>query len=823
MLSPYRVLDLTDEKGLLCGKLLGDLGADVIKIERPGGDAARQIGPFYHDEVDPEKSLFWWAFNTSKRGITLDIETASGQETFKKLVASADFVIESFSPGYLDRLGLGYPALEELNPGIILVSISPFGQTGPYRDYKAPDIVAWAMGGYMSLSGDYDRPPVRIGHHSQSYLHAALQGAVGATMALHYRETTGEGQHVDVSMQDSLVRVSNQMITVPWDTLKRNIPRGGVGLVIPVRRTTTWPCKDGYVYWMYNLGLRANWNLALIKWLDSEGAADDFMRGFGPGDFEQITMTQEIMDQLEEPTRRFFLAHTKAELYEGAGKHGVMIPPVSTVGDILADAQLAARGYWVKLEHPELDTTVTYPGSWANASEAPPTVSRRAPLIGEHNREVDEEPGLSKETLVRSKGADLGPAKPEKSDNRRTVPPRALEGIRVADFTWAGAGPVAAKTLSDHGAEVFKIEGKTRPEIMRAVGPHRDDIVGLDRSGAFNQWATGKLSVTLNLAQPKGVEVAKRIVAQADIVVESFSGGVMKRMGLGYEELKKINPGVIMLSTCQMGQTGPRCALPGDGSNMTALSGFRHITGWPDRPPTNLFTYTDFVAAHFNVLAILAALDYRRRTGKGQYLDMSQYENGLHLMAPLILDYVVNGRVADRMGNHHPHAAPHNAYRCRGKERWCAIAVFSDEEWQSFCKVIGNPAWTNRPEFNSLPLRKENEDELDRLIGEWTADHSAEEVMDMMQAAGVAAGLVENGEDLMEHDPQLRHRRLFRELDHPEVGKYRGLAHPFVLSKSPCELRRAPLLGEHSEFILKKVLGMTDDEVADLVIEGVVE
>ncbi|GAJ12047.1 unnamed protein product, partial [marine sediment metagenome] len=220
-LSPCRVLDITDEKGLYCGKLLGDLGADVIKIERPGGDPARRIGPFYHDEPDPERSLFWFALNTSKRGITLDIESADGQEILKKLVKSADFVIESFPPGYLDKLGLSYSALEKLNPGIIMVSITPFGQTGPYKDYKAPDIVAWAMGGQTYLYGDPDRPPVRISHHSHAYLHAAAEAAVGAMMALYHREMTGEGQQVDISIQESAARSSQRFIS-SWDMIKVN-------------------------------------------------------------------------------------------------------------------------------------------------------------------------------------------------------------------------------------------------------------------------------------------------------------------------------------------------------------------------------------------------------------------------------------------------------------------------------------------------------------------------------------------------------------------------------------------------------------------------
>ncbi|MFC1978353.1 CaiB/BaiF CoA transferase family protein, partial [Chloroflexota bacterium] len=289
------------------------------------------------------------------------------------------------------------------------------------------------------------------------------------------------------------------------------------------------------------------------------------------------------------------------------------------------------------------------------------------------------------------------------------------------------------------------------------------------------------------------------------------------------EELKKVKPDIIMLSACMQGQTGPKANHPGLGSHLTPLSGFTHITGWPDRPPQNLGIYTDFITPHFNALAILAALDYRRQTGKGQYLDVSQYEATIHLMAPLILDYVVNQRIADRMGNRYAYAAPHGAYRCRGEDRWCAIAVFTDEEWQSFCRVIGNPAWTTDPKFSTLPARKENEEELDRLVEEWTISHTPEAVMSLMQTAGVAAGVAQNAEDMMEHDPQLKHRNFFRELEHPEMGKHRVRGPAFMLSKSPYELQRSPLLGEHNEYALKEILGMSDAEVAELVIAGVLE
>ncbi|MFC1864695.1 CaiB/BaiF CoA transferase family protein [Chloroflexota bacterium] len=413
MLSPYRVLDLTDEKGLMCGKILGDLGADVIKIERPGGDPARSIGPFYHDEPDPEKSLFWFAFNTSKRGITLDIETADGQELFKRLVESADFVIESFLPGYMDKLGLGYSALEKVNPGVILVSITPFGQTGPYKDYKAPDIVAWAMGGQMYVWGDADRPPIRASHHSQAYLNAAARAAIGAMIALYQRVMTGEGQQVDVSIQESVIQLTHTLLT-KWDLNKVIMRRGQAkqrlsNVRTTVRTTRMWPCKDGYVVWFLTGGADAKRrSLPLVEWLDSEGMADDFLKEFDWDTFDLTTTTQDVVDRLEELPAKFFRAHTKAELMEGAVKHRAIFFPVSTADEILESAQLAARGFWAEVEHPELGTTITYPAVFVHSSETPPRISCRAPLIGEHNQDVyEKELGISREKLVMLKQANV--------------------------------------------------------------------------------------------------------------------------------------------------------------------------------------------------------------------------------------------------------------------------------------------------------------------------------------------------------------------------------------------------------------------------------
>ncbi len=409
MLSPYRVLDLTGEPGLLCGKILGDLGADVIKVEKPGGDATRFLGPFYHDELEPEKSLYWFAYNTNKRGITLDLESADGRELFKKLVKTSDIVVESFPPGYMDKIGLGYSDLKQINPAIILVSITPFGQTGPYKDYKISDIVAWAMGGYMLSVGDWDRPPVRISNHSQSFLHAGGQAAQGALMALYYREMTGEGQFVDVSIRDSVARCTPERVTESWDFNKRIVHRGGGGQQPPVRITRAWPCKDGYVSAFFWSGPDARrWNTPLIRWMDHEGKADDFLKGINWDEFNLQTITQETYDKIARPVGEFFKSHTKAELLQGALEFNAQLYPISTTEDIVANPQLASREYWVQVEHPELGTSIKYPGAFAKTSEAPLKSPFRAPLIGEHNLEIYEnELGISRTELIRLKQAGI--------------------------------------------------------------------------------------------------------------------------------------------------------------------------------------------------------------------------------------------------------------------------------------------------------------------------------------------------------------------------------------------------------------------------------
>jgi len=354
--------------------------------------------------------------------------------------------------------------------------------------------------------------------------------------------------------------------------------------------------------------------------------------------------------------------------------------------------------------------------------------------------------------------------------------------------------------------------------------PFKDNVSGLNRGSYFANYGANKYSLSLNLKHPKGLAVAKRLVTWADVVCENFTPGTMADLGLSYDNLKKMKPGIIMISTCNLGQTGPLAQQPGFGTQLVSFAGLTQLSGWPDRLPAQPYgAYTDLIAPRFAIAGLVAALDYRRRTGRGQHLDVSQLETAIHFLAPVMLDYAVNGQEWTRSGNRCPQAAPHGVYPCRGEDRWCAIAVFSDQQWQVLCRIIGYTELEHDPRFDTLANRKQNEDELDRLIGLWTREHQAEEVMHLLQRAGVACGVVETGQDIHE-DPQLQHRHHLQVLNHPEIGLHSYDTQSFQLSETPARLGRpGPCLGEHNEYVCKNFLGMSDDEFVTLLNEGVFE
>jgi crotonobetainyl-CoA:carnitine CoA-transferase CaiB-like acyl-CoA transferase len=397
-----------------------------------------------------------------------------------------------------------------------------------------------------------------------------------------------------------------------------------------------------------------------------------------------------------------------------------------------------------------------------------------------------------------------------------------FEDVKILEFGQIVAGPLISTYMADYGAEVIHIESHTRPDQYRLYPPFKDNKPGINRGFDFAIYSHNKYGITLNLRHPKGPEVAKRIVKNwANVVTENFTPGVMKRQGLDYEELRKIRPDIIMLSSCNLGQTGPYAMHPGMGSHLTHLSGFTHLSGWPDRDPLILYgPYIDFIGVVYGTIALVSAIEYRRQTGKGQYIDVAQFETGIQFLSPALLDYNVNGRIQGRNGNRCEYAAPHGAYPCLGEDRWCVIAVFTDEEWKNLCNAMGNPDWTNDPKFSTLIGRKRNEDELDRRVSEWTSKLSAEEVMEKLQSVGVEGVIVKNVQEMYD-DPHLN-RYLWAEMEHPEIGKYHLQLPPFRLSKVEPQLRMtAPLLGEHNEYVYMNMAGFSREEYEELKKEGV--
>jgi len=407
----------------------------------------------------------------------------------------------------------------------------------------------------------------------------------------------------------------------------------------------------------------------------------------------------------------------------------------------------------------------------------------------------------------------------------KEVEKSVFNGINIVSFAWAVVGPLTMKYFADYGARVIRIESSTYPDANRLNAPMKDGRSGFNRSGYYNYYNSNLYSMLLNMSHPKAMDIVKRLVAKADVVMENFASGVMERWGLGYEALKKIKPDIILLRQSGFGSYGPYARLPAFGMTLAGLTGIPNFIGSPeDMPlPVGVAAYTDCICPRFATAALIAALDYRNKTGRGQVLDLSQFETGLYFIIPAILEYVANGKEPMRAGNTCAFAVPHNVYRCKGHDRWCAIAVINTEQWESFCKVIGNEKLIKHPKYGTFQARKKNEEALDAITNAWTQQYTAEEVMEKMQSAGVPAGVVKNAADIFE-DPQLRLRQLFWPLQHPEVGLFTHLGQAFQLSETPAQARMpSPCLGEHTSEICTEFLNMSDEEFVQLQNEGVFE
>ena len=810
MLEPYRVLDFTDERGEIGAMVLGDLGADVIRVEPPGGTAARRVEPRIDGDHGDLASLSFRAFNRNKRSIVLDPRRlAADRGVLESLIATADFVFESGPPSTVGEFGLDADAVREINPRIVHVCVSPFGVDGPRADDLGNDLVVAALGGPVFLQGPEDRPPVRVSV-PQVWRHAGVEAAVGALAAHARMLKTGTAQFVDVSAQCAMT----------WTMLQAmgahaiqgfDFERGG-SLMLGIE--IVHPCRDGYIIALPSSDVV----VGLLDWMIDDGVIDASARDVDWELYDQSFRDPELtqkwtVPEMVEILRAFLARHTKRELFDFGITHGITLAPVGTVPEMLELEHLNARDYWHELVVPGTGL-VRSAGAWVKSNEsspAPVSVRRDAPALDADGPAIRAE----LDTGSGRAGRTAPPAEVEARSGDDALP---FAGLKVADFAWVGVGPITSKYLADHGATVVRVESENRPDVLRGAPPFKDNVPGINRSQFFGDFNTSKLGLALDLSQHEAIAVAKRLIAWSDVMIESFAPGAVQRMGLDYERLREINPGLVMVSTCLMGQTGPARRMSGYGYHAGAIAGYYEVTGWPDRAPSGPWTaYTDTIAPRFVSSVLAAALDRRRRTGEGCYIDLAQLEAALHFLGPEILDYQVNGRSVTRIGNRSRFTAPQGCYPCRGEDNWVAIAVDTDEQWRALAGVVGWPDG-----YATQADRLAAHDEIDAVLTAWTSEREAEAAARELQAAGVPAGVAQRSSDLL-RDPQYVHRDFYRHVEHGEMGRVPYAGHQYRISAYDNGPRGpAPQLGEHSFQVLTELLGMSDDEVGQAFASGAI-
>lgn len=801
MLESYLVLDFTDERGEVGPMMLGDLGADVIRVETPTGSRARSQYPHAEGFSDDLRSLQFQAYNRNKRSIVLSPDAEVDRQVLESLLQRAHFVFESSPAGGLASFGLGYAEVQALNPSVVFVELSPFGRQGPHADLKGNDLVIAAMGGPVALQGVPERAPVRLSV-PQVWRHAGAEAAVAALVAHTLRVRTGEGQYVDLSAQATMTWTLLNAMDAKAIQGREFTRSGGIVNTGAMAAQLVYATADGYLVALPH----ARTIVGCMEWMIEDGVADPALKEL---DWQEYDLNMQnphaegftIKDGIE-LCSRFFALHNKAELFEFGLKHGLSLAPVNTLSELLALEHLQVREFW------QDQAGIRTPGLWAKPSCSDLLWRGDAPALGEHTAairaQVDEAPGMS-----------------DTWGGERNVLPFA--GIKVADFSWVGVGPISAKCLADHGAQVVRVESESRPDVLRAAGPFKDGEPGWNRSQFFGDFNSSKQSLTLDMKNSESLALARRLILDSDVLIESFAPGAIARMGLSYAELSKEHPGLIMISTCLMGQTGPAAGLAGYGYHAGAIAGFYEVTGWPDLGPNGPWiAYTDTIAPRFVATVLMAALDHRRRTGKGCYIDVAQMETALQFLSPELMDLQLSGHEATRNGNRSRYHAPQGCYPCQGDDQWCAVAVETEDEWQALCRTIGQTYWCTEERLSSHAARLAAHDEIDDAIASWTRTRSPREVMHTLQQAGVPAGVVQRSGDLLA-DPQYEYREFYRWFDHPEMGHIPYAGHAYRIAGYDNGPRGpAPCLGQHSFEILSEQLGLSDEEVAAAYAAGAV-
>ena len=804
-LEGIRVLDLCQPEGQLCGRLLADLGAEVVKVEPPEGDSGRSLGPFVKGGVHPEASLSFAYLNANKNSVVLDLAKEEGRKQFRGLAKDFDIILETFAPGAMEGWGLDHKRLSRENPGLVTASITGFGLSGPYSGYRAPSIVASAMGGVMYLCGSEDRPPLAE-LENQPYHLASAFAATGVLLALRQREMTGRGQMVEVSCQE--VQAFQQHILVNYsaneNVLKRAGSRTPVGGGMPYG---IYPTSDGYCHLV--VIATSHWR-SIVDWMGSPDALTDDL-----WDNRHIRIANS--DLIEPITAGFTRRFTKAEFFREGQARRVTTAPVNTPEEFVDDAHVREVGLFEEVEHSALGRMKLVRPPF-RLSASPAVIGKGAPLLGEHTEEIVGE--IRDRSAMERRISMAGKGEPVGSYDGWKGP---LSGVRVLDFSQAVAGPVLTQLLAAFGAEVIKVESDAHQQRGR-TREGMDPRIVLQQRVTFADMNRNKRCITINMGTEQGREVVRRLVPYCDVVVENFSPRVMERWGLGYEGLRELRDDIIMMRLPGFGLSGPYRDYVGLAAVAMAVSGMYHLWSYDDgsEPAGPPVWAPDYLSAAFGAVALLTALRHRGLTGEGQLIELSQMDATAYVMGVSYMDYFVNGRGQQPVGNGHHQYAPHGVYPCRGEDRWCAIAVTSDEEWEGLVEVMGSPVWTRDAGFATAKGRLGNAPRLDERIGEWTRERSANEVMEMLQRAGVPAAVVQDGRDLFS-DPHLRARGFMRTVEHPSTGVIEYPAVPLRLWEAPGKLDWWHEMGEDNGYVFGDILGMSEAEIACLRDSGVLQ
>lgn len=801
-LTGIRVLELaTRVSGPYCGKLLAGLGADLIKVEPPGGDPSRREGPFPGDMPDPERSGLFLHLNTGKRSVLLEGPPPERAETLERLLAgeAVDVLILGHKPAELAAAHIDLGALRRKFPRLVIVDVTSFGQTGPYADYGGQELIVYAASGYMMLTGDPNREPIKA-YGSLVEYQAGVHAALGALSALFARETTGEGQIVDVSAMEAgtFLLGGVEQLAYFHDRIER---RNGTRLLgfAPQHSypSTIRPCKDGYVHCHSN-----------NRYLDLLGALIPNPRLLEPDLLSQMMGHADEIDQIMD---EWLADKGRDEVVARAQELRLPFTEVMAPGEVMADPHHRERGSFVTVDHPGAGPIVQ-PGPPFRMG-ATPWQTGPAPMLGQHTAEVLarlDKPPVQTGGIAATAGAKRRP----------------LHGLRVLDFTNAVAGPIASFILGDLGAEVIKVESPSgRPLHAAGTAPliEGGEDRPYDRVMIFNELNHGKRGISLDVSRPEGREIFLRLVAVSDAVVQNFSPRVMSNLGIDYPRLKEAQPGIILVSMPAFGLSGPYRDRTSYGPGIDAMSGLSHLTGYPDGPPMkpgNFFC--DQNAGVHAAFALLAALWHRKRTGEGQHVEMPMIEGEFQMLGDAYIDYAMNGRERMRSGNSHPWMAPHDVYPCSGEDAWVAIAVEDDSQWAALCRVMEQPDLAGDPRFARSTDRYAHRQELRPIIGAWTAGREHHAVQERLQQAGVPAAAVLNAKELFS-DPSVVARHGFEYVDVPNVGPTPYPRVAFTLSETPVPIEKpAPGFAEDNAYVYGELLGLSTEEMAELEAKAVI-